>query len=71
MRVQSSAAIHSDDAIRSLNESPRGPSWRVPWWFSCITGSLMVATRALYCCADTHVADAAVLGSGESAARSD
>jgi hypothetical protein len=30
-----------------------------------MTGSLMVATCALYCCADTHVAGAAVLGSGE------
>ena len=30
-----------------------------------MTGSLMAATRALYCCADTHVADAAALGSGE------
>ena len=27
--------------------------------------SLMAVTRALYCCADAHVADAAVLGSGE------
>jgi hypothetical protein len=30
-----------------------------------MTGSLMAATRALYCCADAHVADAAVLGSDE------
>jgi hypothetical protein len=33
--------------------------------FATMTGSLMAATRALYCCADAHVADAAVLGSGE------
>jgi hypothetical protein len=30
-----------------------------------MTGSLMAATRALYCCADAQVADAAELDSGE------
>jgi hypothetical protein len=33
--------------------------------FATMTGSLMAATRALYCCADAQVADAAELGSGE------
>ena len=48
-----------------MNASSTGPSVARSVGFATMTGSLMAATRALYCCADAHVADAAVRGSGE------
>jgi len=47
------------------NALPDGSSWRIPWVFYLMIDSLMAVSRALYCCTDAHLADGAVLGSGE------